>query len=164
MGISFNADEIFEMAVEIERNAAGFYTEAAKKAPDEKTKKMFLDMASMEKGHVDTFELMRKELSEQEKESNIYDPDDEATAYLQTMADAHGSEGKVSPHQKLTGNEPIADILNIAINAEKNSVVFYSGLKGYVPEKAGKDKVEAIIKEEISHIAMLRNALAEIGN
>ncbi|GAH47433.1 unnamed protein product [marine sediment metagenome] len=56
MGITFNADEIFEMAEEIERNGAKYYREAAEKASDKKTKQMLLDMAAMEDEHLETFE------------------------------------------------------------------------------------------------------------
>ena len=45
MAISFNLDEIFEMAEEIERNGASFYREAAKKVSDKETQKMFVHLA-----------------------------------------------------------------------------------------------------------------------
>jgi rubrerythrin len=160
MGITFNADEIFEMAEEIERNGAKFYRQAAENAPDEKTQKMLLDMAVMEDGHLKTFQEMRKELGLREKEETVFDPDNEAAMYLQTMADGRGYEGKKSVTTELTGNETIQEVLRIAIDAEKNSVVFYTGLKGLVPVRAGKDKVEAIIKEELGHIAILKLSLA----
>ncbi|HRS71257.1 MAG TPA: ferritin family protein, partial [Anaerohalosphaeraceae bacterium] len=63
MAITFNADEIFEMAEEIERNGAAFYREAAAKASREDIKKMLLDLAAMEEGHEQTFAQMRKKLS-----------------------------------------------------------------------------------------------------
>ena len=160
MSISFNADEIFEMAEEIERNAARFYEEASEKAPDEKTQNMLLEMAQMEWSHLDIFQQMRKQLGEQEKSTNVFDPDNEAALYLQTMADGKGTEGKITRTQKLTGKESIQDILKIAINAEKNSVAFYSGIKELVSERAGKDKIDAIIKEELGHLAVLNLSLA----
>ncbi len=162
VGITFNADEIFEMAEEIERNGAKFYRQAAENALEEKTKKMLLDMAVMEDGHLKTFREMRKELGPREKEEMVFDPDNEAAMYLQTMADGRGYEGKKSVTMELTGNETIQEVLGIAIDAEKNSVVFYTGLKDLVPVRAGKDKVEAIIKEELGHIATLRKELAAL--
>jgi rubrerythrin len=160
MGITFNADEIFEMAEDIERDAARFYRQASKGAADKKTKQMFLDLANMEDKHLTTFQEMRKELSSGEREETVFDPDNEAAMYLQTMAKGHGWEGKKSLTESLTGGEKIEDILKIAIEAEHNSVVFYSGLKELVPPRAGRDKVEAIIKEELGHIAILNQQLA----
>ena len=164
MAITFNADEIFEMAVEIERNGAKFYREAAANTSDEQTKKMLLDLADMEQGHLSIFEQMRQSLTDAQKEATIFDPDNEAAMYLRTMADAHGSEGLKSPAEKLTGNESIREIIEIALNSEKDSVIFYFGLKGFVPVKAGRDKVEAIIKEELAHITILNKQLKALDN
>lgn len=162
MSIRFNADEIYEMAETIEKNGAKFYTEAAGKTADENTRKMLLDMASMEEGHLETFHQMRGELAGREKSEAVYDPDNQVALYLQVMAQAHGSEGKVSPEQKLTGKESIREIFKIALSAEKDSIAFYSGLKDFVSQKAGKEKVEAIIREELFHIAMLSQKLVDL--
>jgi len=163
MSITFNADEIFEMAEEIEQNAARFYRQAAKYTLDEKTKQMFLDLAAMENGHLYTFKQMRSELSEEEKEQTVFDPDNEAAIYLQTMAGSRGTEGRKSQTEDLNGSETIEQIIKIAINAEKNSIAFYVGLKDLVPSKIGRDKVEAIIKEEMAHLARLKQYLIVSG-
>jgi len=162
MSITFNADEIFEMAEQIERNGAKFYRQAAKIAADEKTKQMLLDLATMEDGHLNTFQEMRKQLGPKEKEQLVFDPDNQAAMYLQVVADGHGWEGKKALAEDLTGQESIEDILKAAINAEKNSVVFYVGLKDCVSARAGKDKVEAIITEELGHVAVLNRELAAL--
>ena len=162
MPITFNANEIFEMAEEIERNGAKFYRKAAENTSDKETEKMLLGMAKMEDEHLVTFQQMRKELNDQEKGWTVFDPDDESAMYLQAMADARGYEGKITPMKEMTGNETTKEILDIALNSEKESVVFYFGLKGLVPAKAGRDKVEAIIIEELSHITTLLNKLKSL--
>ncbi len=162
MPITFNADEIFEMAEEIERNGAVFYREAAKNTSDKEIKQMLLDMADMEDGHLKTFEEMREQLSGQEKGGTVFDPDNQSVLYLQAMADARGFEGKITPTKELTGSETPKEILETALNSEKESVVFYFGLKGLVPVRAGRDKVEAIIIEELSHITTLLNKLKSL--
>jgi len=162
MTVAFNADEIFEMAEQIERNGARFYGEVATKASDRTMKEMFLNLAAMEDGHLHTFQEMRRGLSDQEKGGTPFDPDNEAALYLQAMADTKGFEGMRSPTQKLTGKESMQELFEIAIEAEKNSVVFYVGLKGVVGERAGRDKVESIIREEVGHAAQLRRQLAAI--
>ena len=162
MGITFNANEIFEMAEEMERNGAKFYRKAAENASDKETKQMLLDMADMEDGHLKTFEKMREQLSDQEKGWTVFDPDNQSVLYLQAMADARGYEGKITPMKELTGSETPREILETALNSEKESVVFYFGLKELVPVKAGRDKVEAIIIEELGHITTLLNKLKSL--
>jgi rubrerythrin len=162
MSVTFNADEVFEMAEEIERNGARFYREAAANASDRRIKDMFLRMASMEDGHLRTFQEMRKSLSDQEKDVTVFDPYDEASQYLQALADSKGFEGMRSPTEKLTGRESVRELLEIAIDAEKNSVLYYVGLKDLVPTEAGRDKVETIIREEVRHVADLRRYLSAL--
>jgi rubrerythrin len=163
MSTTFNADEIFEMAEQIERNGAKFYRKAAQNCPDKKTKQMLLDLAVMEDKHLEIFQQMRTELSEREKAGTVFDPDNQSALYLQTMADRRSWEGRITPTKELTGSETIKQILEIALNSEKESVVFYFGLKGMISAKAGKDKVEKIIIEELGHITHLLNKLKSLG-
>ncbi len=53
MVMPFNADEVFEMAEQIERNGARFYRAAAKKIPE--VSQVFSDLAAMEDEHEKTF-------------------------------------------------------------------------------------------------------------
>ncbi len=163
MSITFNADEIFAMAVEIEQNGAKFYRKAAENAATNKIKEMLLGMATMEDGHEAGFKAMREELTDADKEQITFDPEGEAELYLQDMADSHGTEGKKSIDAELTGNETVKEILETAINAEKDSIVFYISMKKLVPSQANKDKVDGIIAEEIGHITLLGNQLAQLG-
>jgi len=153
--MNFNADEIFEMALEIERNGEKFYRKAAKSVSDEDARQTFLELADMEGDHIKTFSEMREELSNKELEPTIFDPDNQAAMYLQAMADGHVFDLKMDPSQQLRDVETVENIVKLAIEAEKNSIIFYLGMKELVPARLGKDKVEAIIKEEMGHIAVL---------
>ena len=159
MSITFNAFEIFEMAEQIERNGVKFYRKAAEGISDRDVRQMLLDFAEMEAEHEETFAGMRKQLSDEDRELRVFDPENEVALYLQAMANGHVFDLKKDPGEQLTGTETVEDILKLAIDAEKDSIVFYLGLKDFVPAKAGKDRVEAIIKEEMGHIAVLNRRL-----
>ena len=161
MAISFNVDEIFEMAEQIERNGAIFYREAARKTGDKATRQTFMNLAMMEDGHLKIFQEMRKSLDAGDKETTSFDPDDEAALYLQAMATSHGIEGKKDRLTKLTGEETPRETFEIAVDAEKNSIVFYTALKDIV-SAAGRDKVDTIITEELGHLAVLKTQLAQL--
>ena len=90
MNATYNAFEAFEIAEQIERNAVKFYRKAAELSDDPRASEMFLKLAEWEKVHVQVFADMRKQLSEDEKTTTTYDPDNEAALYLKTMADAKG--------------------------------------------------------------------------
>lgn len=155
MPIRFNADEVFEMAQQIERNGAKFYRAAAEKFSA--MRQVLLDLAAMEDDHEQTFAAMRAEFSA--PEPLVFDPDDQAQMYLRVMADGNVFDTKADPVELLADKNTPQEVLMTAIGLEKDSVVFYVGLKGSVLRKAGKDKVEAIIAEEIAHIATLSRKL-----
>jgi len=157
MVMPFNADEVFEMAEQIERNGAKFYRAAAKKLPD--VGKLLLNLAEMEDEHEKTFTAMRAELAGEEVEEPVYDPDGDAQKYLRVMADGHVFDLKADPVEQLADKETPEDILKMAMGAERDSIAFYVGLKDFVSQRAGKDKVEAIIKEEMGHITTLNQKL-----
>ena len=87
MGFDFNADDIFEMAEQIERNGAKFYRTAAEKVADSSAKELLLWLAGMEDEHEKTFALLRADLSKKEKAATVFDPEGESALYLRALAD-----------------------------------------------------------------------------
>jgi rubrerythrin len=164
MGVTFNADEVLKMAERIEADGAEFYRRAAKlHAKSGGNTGFLLRLADMEDEHRRTFAAMRAALPPRLREETAFDPYLEATLYLQGLADAHGGEGAPSAARALTGKETMADILRTAIGLEEKSIVFYLGLKDMVPPEMGRDRVEAIVAEEKSHIVTLAAELRKVG-
>lgn len=153
MAFDFNADDIFTIAEQIEENGAAFYTKASESVADSHYKKFLLDLATMEVYHKKIFAEMRAALSEKEKKPTVFDPNDEAALYLKSLADLRIF------YQKQLDLSSIETILTAAIQAEKDSIVFYLGMKDLVPEKLGRDKIDNIINEEKTHIIMLGKEL-----
>ncbi len=153
MSYDFNADEIFEMAEQIERNGASFYRKSAELIADPAEKKLLLDIAAMEDEHEKTFADLRAGMSEKEKVATIFDPEGETVLYLRALADTRVF------FEKKIDTLSVEDIFKEAILAEKDSIVFYLGMKEMVPENLGKTKIDAIIKEEMTHIKLLSKTL-----
>jgi rubrerythrin len=159
MSLDFNADEVFQMAEQIERNGRDFYSRAATRVAASRTAQLLLELAAMEAEHEKIFASMRAGLSEKERKATVPDPGHQASAYLQAWADGHVFDVRSNPVQKLTGKEKVEDILQIAIGLEKDSIVFYLGMRDAVSERLGQFKVDEIIKEEMRHIASLSREL-----
>jgi len=153
MSYDFNVDEVFEMAEQLERNGAKFYRDAAEANIDPSNKQMLLDLAAMEDEHEKTFKAMRAELTAKEQETTVFDPQGEAALYLRALADTRVFFEKDIEIKSMRG------ILTSAIEAEKDSIVFYLGMKDAVPSNLGKDRVDGIIKEEMGHIRLLSKEL-----
>ncbi len=153
----FNANDIFEIAVTLEQNGAEFYRTAAEKVQGEENKNFLLDLAQMEDEHEKTFAAMKDELNGEESFSTTFDPENENAQYLKALADTRVFFEKEEPGSDLKS------ILASAIQAEKDSITFYLGMKELVPVKLGQSKLDDIIKEEMSHIRLLAGALSRLN-
>ena len=155
MMYDFSADDIFEMAQTLEQNGAAFYRDAAAQVSDADAKTMLEELASMEDEHEATFKAMRAQLSAEEKQSTVFDPEGDSAQYLKALADTRVF------FEKEIDLTSIREILKSAIEAEKDSIVFYLGMRDMVPEKMGREKMDDIIKEEMSHIRILSRELVK---
>jgi len=160
VSISLNAIEVFEIAERMERNSVNFYRKAAKAFTDENLSAILHSLSEFEKEHEKNYANMRKQISTKEWDLITFDPENEIALYLQKIADSHVFDPKKDPAAQLKDKGTIADILNFAIESEKNSIIFYLGLKNYVPATTGKNKVDEIINEEMSHITELNLRLS----
>ena len=157
MSFDFSANEIFEIAEEIERNGAKFYRKIAQKVTNPYKKQLLNDLASMEDDHEKTFKSLRSKLSMDEKIQTTFDPEGESERYLRALADTRIF------YEKEVDTNSMEDILKSAITAEKDSIVFYLGIKDVVPEQLGKQKIDEIIREEMNHISLLSKELLELN-
>ena len=160
MSTVFNADEVLDIAVTIEKNGAKFYRKAAEGAADKATVDAFERLAAMEDNHVKIFAEMKDYLVSKEREHLTFDPDEQTALYLNAIADGKVFDVKKDLSDLLTGGETVKDVLRIAIGLEKDSIAFYVGIKEAVSENLGKDRIDGIIVEEMSHVTLLSDMLA----
>ena len=161
MSALFNANDVLKIAEQIERNGAKFYRNAAGRTSDANAKKMLLDLAEMEDGHEKVFAGIRARLPQQPKQPSpdIPDIEDDKSSYIKALADRRVFDVTADPSEKLTGSESLEEVLEIALDAERNSIIFYLGIKNMVSEDLGQANIDAIINEEMSHITLLGTAL-----
>lgn len=159
MSMSFNADMVLEIAEQIERNGAKFYRAAAQNAAGEEAAQLLLDLARWEAQHERTFAAMRKELAAEERKPTVFDPGNELTAYLHAFADGRVFNLKQDLAGALSGDETIEEVLQMALGREKDTIVFFLGISEMVGESLGQGKIDAIIKEEMTHVTMLSRQL-----
>lgn len=164
MSFEFNADEILAMAEQIERNGARFYRRAAGLIKDFEVSKLLQELAAWEDVHQKAFASMRHILKERERKLSTFDPEDETSLYLRAMADGHVFDVRVDPVDKLTGKESAKDVLSLAIGQEKDSIIFYLGIRDMVSGDMGKDKIDEIIREEMRHIGFLNKQIKALGS
>lgn len=160
MAIKFNAEEILEIASQIERNGARYYRKAAEVVTGAKEKEMLYALAEMEDRHEITFEGMRGDpdlLSQL-----LGDMDGPTVLYLKALASGHIFKRDDDPAKDLRPDIHILDILEKAISMELASIAFYQGLAKGMGESDGAKKMDDIIREEMSHVAFLNDFIEEV--
>jgi rubrerythrin len=159
MGVFLSPSEIFEIALEIERNGARFYRKAADAGYDKATRLLLLDLAAMEEEHAATFARLQQELAV-EQEAEWYNQNDVAFQYLQSFASGQifdaGKERELAPHADVRA------VLEFALDRERESILFYLGIKEFIPRQLLGDKIERIIIEEMKHLAQLNKRRMEL--
>lgn len=159
MGVFLNPGEIFEIAVEIERNGARFYRKAAESGVDNQTRLLLLDLAAMEDEHAATFERLQVELTAKQ-ETEWYNQNDEAFQYLESFAAGHVFD--LTKQRGLETDADVRAVLEFALERERESILFYLGIKEFVPRQLPGDRIERIIIEEMKHLAQLNKRRMEL--
>lgn len=151
MGNIFAGSEIIEIGVQIEKNGRDFYDTLSRQTKNSKAKEMFVYLKGEEEKHVLVFQGL---LDKVEK----YEPPEsypgEYFAYMNSLASNYVFTQKdvgESLAKKITSDSQAIDT---GISHEKDSVVFYEGMKQVVPEHDHKI-IEEIIEQEEGHLKIL---------
>jgi rubrerythrin len=149
----FNVLEMLEMAKEIEKRGIDLYSQQAKETDDSRLKKLFNKLASDENEHYNTFDKLEKEYQNMEKVDYSYLENKEVNSYLRSLV-----EYEIFPkgEKKQLEGLDIDEVLEIAINSEKHTILLYQELIPYNDEKT-KEILYKLIGEEKGHYVDLIN-------
>jgi len=145
-------DEALKVAMNIEKNGMKFYTKVSSIIKDQATKKVFLELLEDEKYHYKKF----KELHDGLKGSKlrVSSVDDEVSEYL----DALVSTG-IFDINLITKNSfkslTARDAILVGIQAEKESILFFTEAHKSSQNKEGKKAFSKILDEEKKHLTKL---------
>jgi rubrerythrin len=162
MAIRFNAQEIFEIGVKIEENGRAFYQAAAEASESEEATKLFEELADWEGQHIALFQNLKDKLPAGSDEQTAFDPYHEQSLYLRAAADSHVFGRDADPGQMARDCASPVDALRKALGFEKDSVVVYTSMRNMVPEKLGKGEIDKLVNEELSHIRIISEKIAEL--
>ena len=162
---TLTALEIAKIACDIETDGSDFYRAAAEAATDNEAKKLFIELAHKEIEHINAFRNMYKEIDERiggSPSDPAYLFDDTLTSYLKVL-----SEGMIFPRgeeAKKWFSQPhdIKNIIKFAIEAEKNTVLFFMDILSHDAFVYSQEILKDIIRAEKSYIVSLSNMLKAI--
>jgi rubrerythrin len=147
----FRAAEIFDMAIRIEKQGIAFYQACADSASDVKVQKVFEDLIDQEKTHIDIFSKMKEDYEDYRLPESY---PGEMVSYINSFVQDQVFEDLSSGRGKGAEIKDPLNAINLGIEFEKRSILFYSGIKQAV-RKSEKEAVESIIGEEHKHICQL---------
>ncbi len=153
-GLAFYANQILEAACHIERNGAAFYRAAAEKTADPRAASLMRELAQMEDSHEQAFRGMKQEVQSSES-APLSEKTESALGFLCAMAEKYVFDPRRQPGDLL---EPDADprkTIEFAIEREKDSVIFYEGIRTMAPAALGGTWLDQIVAQEMGHIMML---------
>jgi rubrerythrin len=151
MSISFSGSELINIAIGIERRGIAFYDIMAKSTENATTREVFRYLADMERDHIQIFQGM---LSEADKYQPLPNQAGEYTAYLQALVDSAVFSDDLVTSEMATQAESDIEALELAIGAEKDSILFYYQMRDIMPQRA-QAPVNRVIAEEKSHLKQL---------
>jgi rubrerythrin len=159
MSIIFSGNELLEVAVGIEKNGTAFYQALAEKTKDESAQATYRHLAAEEVKHQKTFLSMLDEVG------HYQPPQDYAEAYmfyLQSLVDSSVFTDVAQARQIAAKTSSQAEALDIGIQAEKDSILFYGEMKNLV-KPADQEIINNIIDEERDHLNQLSRLKAGAG-
>ncbi|MBI5587561.1 MAG: ferritin family protein [Deltaproteobacteria bacterium] len=155
--VHFSGKEVLTMAVRIEENGMRFYTDAARAAKSDGLKELFKVLAEEEGRHIKIFSELKRLVAD-DTVNEGFDPQlSEASLYLKAIADTEvftrADKGKKVARQ--VHDEKGA--LKVAIDMEKDSLLFYYELQRLIRER-DKAVIESLIEQEKEHVRKLTEA------
>ena len=148
MTITFSGSELINIAIGIEQRGIAFYDIMAKSTENAGVRDIFQYLTDMERTHIDIFEDM---LGEPDKYHIPETYAEEYSAYLQALVDNAVFTDDAITSEMATRASSDIEALELAIGAEKDSILFYYGFKEILPQQA-QSTVGKIINEEKSHL------------
>jgi len=153
----FSAADIVDIAVQTEQAGYVFYQAAAEAATDANVKELCEWLAEEEQVHEKIFLEMRKKLPARQSYAQ---GSETTTEFVNALI---GSRFMPNPEQaqSLVKDMSGRDILDFALNFEKDTIIFLYEMRDLVPANA-IEQVNNIIAEEKTHLSRISKAKAAL--
>ena len=156
---TFEAGDVFEVALQIEKHGERFYRHAVNLTDDPKMKEVFSFAADEEAKHRKLFEAMAAKVEKDYKPPESYPG--EYCNYVRAYAD-----NLVFPEEKMEAQfsaiRNMEDAVEFAIQKEIESILYYLEMKNFVPASQ-HEEVDRIIEEERKHYLNLSDLKRSTG-
>jgi rubrerythrin len=151
MGTAFNASEIFEIAIQIEKHGEMFYRHAASICDDKKTRELFEYLAGEETKHAKIINGLLSKIDH-------YEPPEKYPGEYRQYLTAYSENLVFSDaefEKEIAKIDNVADAVEFAIEKEIESILYYLEMRNLVPEGPQRDQIDKLVEEERRHYLRL---------
>lgn len=144
----YSIHEVLEQAIRTEQLGNEFYNDMAKRfEQDTELNNLFTFLAQQEVQHGRTFTELKDRTADEEFENW-----EEVSNYFRTVVESEFFLGKNKSLPSMKNITSVLEAVNFAISFERETILYFLGLKEAVKEK---EIIEEIINEEKRHIILL---------
>ena len=149
----FTEREIFDLAMRIEKNGEAFYRKAMDKTNNPSLISLLGWLADEEVKHREWFREKRSHVHPGAEDVKV---EEVGSVILQEiLGDQAFSLDEVDPYEI----ESVEKLLEVAIDFERDSIVFYEMIRSFIEDEATLASLEMIIREEQQHVHVLEDFL-----
>ena len=149
----FLIGDIIELAIQIEQNAEEVYRNALKKISNPQLVSILRWLADEEVEHARWFQQLKQTVN-----TEVKDPAVEAMG-KSILSDVLGRQSFSLREADFSEMSQLEDLISLAVEFEKDKVIFYKMLRPFIEDEETLDFLENIISEEANHIRELKRLM-----
>ena len=154
-------DAPIEIAIEVEKNGAAFYSALAKSANTDPLRELYTYLAKEEKQHLAKFQEILESVGGYQISEAYYAT--QYMGYMKALADERVFKSDMSVEEFAGSIEAPIEAVNVAIAFEKESVIFLHEMWKLVP-KSDREAIQELLDEERSHLIKLSEIKTQIAS
>ncbi len=147
----FAGSEIVELGIQIEKNGRDFYNALVEQLKNQKAKETFKYLAGEEEKHIAVFQNILDSVHKYEPPESY---PGEYFAYMNALARDYVFTQKDKGREIAKNVKGDKEAISLGIGFEKDSIIFYVGMKKVVPEYDHKI-VDKLITQEQDHLRQM---------
>ena len=121
-------------------------------------------MKEQEYEHINIFRGLYSELAgkQGDADAELYLLDPEISAYFRAYIESAVFPSRGSAAKALEGIADAVDIFKLALQVEKDSILYYQELRSHSPYPEAAELIEKVIVEERKHFKLIHDKLREL--
>ena len=148
----FAIEDVIDLAIQIEENAEKVYRNAAEEISDPAFASLLQHLADEEIKHAKWFAELKQKVRKTTDDPQLVEMG------KRILLGLLGDETFSLKDADFSKMDQIKDLLNLAVEFERDTVLFYEMIRSFIEAKETLDYLDAIIEEENSHIRILQES------